>query len=230
MSFPAIKGENQTFVETLDLSELQTSGVFQPDILNTYPGVFAPTLVGVWDRLSIAYGVTVVGNYAYAVGDTLEIIDISNPSNPTFKGNYDIYEGQDVQIVGNYAYLADWDSGLQIIDISNPTTPTLKGNYDTSGTALGVQVVGNYAYLADDWLGLQIIDISNPTNPNLKGNYNTSGLAQDVQVVGNYAYVADAWSGLQIIDISNPTNPTLKGSYDTPGYAYAAYSMGVEVV
>jgi hypothetical protein len=130
VSLPAIKGENQTFIETLDLSDLQTSGVFQPDILNTYPGVFAPTLVGVWDRLSYAYGVTVVGNYAYAVGDTLEIIDISNPSNPTFKGNYDIYEGQDVQIVGNYAYVADADSGLQIIDISNPTNPTFKGNYN----------------------------------------------------------------------------------------------------
>ncbi len=37
--------------------------------------------------------------------DTLEIIDISNPSNPVFKGNYDISYGQDVQIVGNYAYV-----------------------------------------------------------------------------------------------------------------------------
>jgi hypothetical protein len=60
----------------------------------------AVTLVGSWDRLSYAYGVTVVGNYAYAVGDTLEIIDISNPSNPVFKGNYDISSAQDVQIVG----------------------------------------------------------------------------------------------------------------------------------
>ncbi|MCA2911632.1 MAG: DUF4347 domain-containing protein [Microcystis sp. M034S1] len=227
VSLPAIKGENQTFIETLDLSELQTSGVFQPDILNTYPGVFAPTLVGGWDRLSYAYGVTVVGNYAYAVGDTLEIIDISNPSNPIFKGNYDIYYGQDVQIVGNYAYVADWGSGLQIIDISNPTTPTLKGNYDTSGLALGVQIVGNYAYVADGGgSGLQIIDISNPTTPTLKGNYNTSGYAIDVQIVGNYAYVADGGSGLQIIDISNPTNPTFKGNYDTPGYANDVQVVG----
>ncbi|MFN9733154.1 MAG: LVIVD repeat-containing protein, partial [Microcystis sp.] len=91
----------------------------------------AITLVGSWDYLSYALGVTVVGNYAYAVGDTLEIIDISNPSNPVFKGNYDISSGQDVQIVGNYAYVADYYSGLQIIDISNPATPTLKGNYNT---------------------------------------------------------------------------------------------------
>lgn len=48
----------------------------------------ALSLVGKWDRLSYADAVTVVGNYAYAVGDVLEIIDISNPSNPIFKGNY----------------------------------------------------------------------------------------------------------------------------------------------
>jgi hypothetical protein len=49
----------------------------------------AVTRVGGWERLSFSVAVTVVGNYAYAVGDTLEIIDISDPSNPIFKGGYD---------------------------------------------------------------------------------------------------------------------------------------------
>jgi hypothetical protein len=71
----------------------------------------------------------------------------------------------DVQIVGNYAYVADLDSGLQIIDISNPAAPTFKGNYDTSGYAYGVQIVGNYAYVADYEGGLQILDVSDFTNP-----------------------------------------------------------------
>ncbi|WP_375329244.1 Calx-beta domain-containing protein [Microcystis sp. BLCC-F210] len=132
----------------------------------------------------------------------------------------------DVQIVGNYAYVADYYSGLQIIDISNPAAPTLKGNYDTSGYAQDVQVVGNYAYVADDWSGLQIIDISNPVAPTLKGNYDTSGYANDVQVVGNYAYVADEDSGLLIIDISNPAAPTLKGNYDTSSYANDVQVVG----
>jgi hypothetical protein len=186
----------------------------------------AVTLVGVWDPLSYAYAVTVVGNYAYAVGDTLEIIDITNPSNPIFKGNYDINYGQGITVVGNYAYVADWDIGLQIIDISNPTTPIFKGSYDTSGYAMDVQVVGNYTYVADRTSGLQIIDISNPTTPILKGNYNTSGYANSVQIVGNYAYVADIISGLQIIDISNPTTPILKGSYDTSGSALDVQVLG----
>ncbi|MFN6173792.1 MAG: DUF4347 domain-containing protein, partial [Dolichospermum sp.] len=140
--------------------------VFNADTLHSYQGVFAPTLVGEWDILNDANAVTVVGNYAYAVRDRLEIIDISNPTTPTFKGNYDTDYAYGVQVVGNYAYVADGFSGLQIIDISNPTTPTLKGNYDTD-YATDVQVVGNYAYVADGYSGLQIIDISNPTTPTL---------------------------------------------------------------
>ncbi|MFN9169985.1 MAG: DUF4347 domain-containing protein [Dolichospermum sp.] len=199
--------------------------VFNADTLHSYQGVFAPTLVGEWDILNDANAVTVVGNYAYAVRDRLEIIDISNPTTPTFKGNYDTDYAYGVQVVGNYAYVADGFSGLQIIDISNPTTPTLKGNYDRD-YATDVQVVGNYAYVADGDSGLQIIDISNPTNPTLKGNYDTSGSAQSVQVVGSYAYVTNYGFGLQIIDISNPTTPTLKGNYDTSGYAQSVQVVG----
>ncbi|MFN6232308.1 MAG: DUF4347 domain-containing protein [Dolichospermum sp.] len=208
--------------------------VFNADTLHSYQGVFAPTLVGNYNTTGIAYGVQVVGNYAYVAdwSSGLQIINISNPAVPTLVGTYDTSSyAHGVQVVGNYAYVADGYSGLQIIDISNPTTPTLKGNYDTSASARGVQVVGNYAYVADDYSGLQIIDISNPTTPTLKGNYDTSGWACGVQVVGNYAYVIDydpglqIDSGLQIIDISNPAAPTLVGNYDTSGVA-----LGVQVV
>ena len=219
---------NIPVTETFNGTSLHLSDIIA-DTLNTYQGVFAPTLVGNYDTSGYAWGVQVVGNYAYvADGDSgLQIIDISSPTTPTLKGNYDTPDrALDVQVVGNYAYVADDYKGLQIIDISDPTTPTLKGNYDTSGYTLGVQVVGNYAYVADGDSGLQIIDISNPTIPTLKGNYDTSGYAISVQVVGKYAYVADYKSGLQIIDISNPTNPTLKGNYDTLGTAWDVQVMG----
>jgi hypothetical protein len=143
----------------------------------------------------------------------------------TLVGNYNNTSGaaSGVQVVGNYAYVADNDSGRQSIDISNPTTPTLKGNFNCA--AKGVQVVGNYAYVADLWSGLKIIDISNPEAPTLKASYNTAAICHSVQVVGNYAYLTNCNSGLKIIDISNPEAPTLKGNYDTSQCA-----TGVQVV
>ncbi|MFM6896770.1 MAG: DUF4347 domain-containing protein, partial [Microcystis panniformis] len=144
-------------------------------------------------------------------------------------GNYDTPgNAYDVKVVGNYAYVADWTSGLQIIDVSTPTNPTLISNYDTSGFAMDVQIVGNYAYVADGYQGLQIIDISNPTNPTLKGNYSSwpLGWGYGLEVVGNYAYVASDYQGLTIIDISNPSNPTFKGRYDTSSRALKVQVIG----
>ncbi|MDB9449748.1 DUF4347 domain-containing protein [Dolichospermum circinale] len=178
--------------ETFHGTSLHLSDIVA-DTLNSYQGVFAPTLKGNYDTSGQAFGVQVVGNYAYVASHDkgLEIIDISNPTTPTLKGNYDTSGAAwGVQVVGNYAYVADDNSGLQIIDISNPTTPTLKGNYDTSGYAYGVKVVGNYAYVADDNSGLQIIDVSEfinkaPTNLTLS----TSTVAENEaigKVVGTF--------------------------------------------
>jgi hypothetical protein len=155
----------------------------------------------------------------------------SNP-NPTFKGSYDTPGfAHGVALSGNYAYVADYTSGLQVIDISDPSNPTFKGSYDTPGSAHGVTLSGNYAYVAarvDMVQGnLQIIDISDPANPTAKGSYDMPYRAWKVALSGNYAYVADGYSGgLQIIDISNPWNPTFKGVYDTPDSAYGVALSG----
>ena len=69
-------------------------------------------------------------------------------------------------VVGNYAYVADGNSGLQIIDVSDKTTPFIAGSVNTPGRAYRVWVSGNYAYIADGYDGgLQVIDISNPDSP-----------------------------------------------------------------
>ena len=163
--------------------------------------------------------------------------------NPTFKGSYDTPGfAHEVALSGNYAYVADWDSGLQIIDVSDPSNPTFKGSYDTPLLAYGVALSGNYAYVADEDSGLRIIDISDPANPTFKGAYNTPGSSRGVALSGNYAYLADDhYGGLQVIDISDPSNPIFIGSYDTPdtalgvaisgNYAYVADKVsGLQII
>ena len=189
------------------------------------------------------YSVQVIGNYAYAASSRgLEIIDISNPTASTLKGNYISNLVQAVEVVDNYAYVANYQK-LEIIDISDPSNPKFKGSYP-SGYARDVQVIGNYAYVAND-KGLEIIDISDPSNPKSKGSY-LSGNTNSVQVVGNYAYLVGVFSsfkgwGLQIINISNPSNPTLQASYAINGssfgevglvgnYAYVSGDSGLEII
>jgi hypothetical protein len=144
---------------------------------------------------------------------------------PEIRSSCGLSDPRGVYVSGNYAYVADHDSGLRIIDITDHGNPSLVGTCDTPGLASGVCVSGSYAYVADDSTGLQVIDISNPANPSVVGSCDT-GVAYGVYVSGDYAYVADYVSGLQIIDITDPANPWFVGEYSTPGNAFGVYVSG----
>jgi YVTN family beta-propeller protein len=124
-----------------------------------------------------------------------------------------------VDVNGNYAYVAAGLTGLQVVDVSNRSAPVIVASRDTPGNANDVQVVGNLAFIADGPAGLEIIDISNPLTPAIVGSLDTPGDASDVAVSGTRAYIADGSAGLKIIDVSSPATPFLLGSVDTPGTA-----------
>ncbi|MFM6309973.1 MAG: hypothetical protein ACKPGB_17220, partial [Dolichospermum sp.] len=113
----------------------------------------------------------VVGNYAYVTNDYglkfgnsgLQIIDISNPTTPTLNGNYDTSNSAlGVQVVGNYAYVANDSSGLQIIDVSEFTNkaPT---NLTLSTTAQQDIIDADYGEdtIISTWTNLQQNDTIN---------------------------------------------------------------------
>lgn len=180
------------------------------------------------------YGLAVQGDYAYvgswdALKHSLEIIDISDPSNPAHVSSLEEGVGSsfdvvhDIEVSGNYAYLSVGNSatsGLQIVDISNPKTPVavalLKDGTDGAklGYAQGIAIQGSYAYIAaSNDSALEIVDISDPINPKhvafvADGDPVKLGLVSDVAVSGNYAYlVSNSDNALEIIDITVPSKP-----------------------
>lgn len=200
----------------------------------------APTEVGFYDEVNDVLGVAVRGTYAYitdrgvnagprVVG--LHVIDVSDPSHPSQVGYWELpathppfsaeVAAVGVTVAGDYAYVANLDTGLRIVNVSNPSQPWETGSYTTPGVANQVAVAGDYAYVADDYDGLRIINVSDPAAPTLAGSYNTPGATHDVAVTGNYAYLADGTAGLRILDISDVGLPVEVGWYDTPTRAWA---------
>ena len=127
-------------------------------------------------------------------------------------------------VSGNYAYIADEDTGLCIVNISNPAKPTKVSSYETPGMTRGVAISGPYAYIAAR--GLRVINVSDPAHPTEISSYNTPGREENVVLSGSYAYVAAGGSGLRIVDISNPAHLNEVGFYDTPGWATAVSLSG----
>ncbi|MEO8678073.1 MAG: Ig-like domain-containing protein [Vicinamibacterales bacterium] len=139
---------------------------------------------------------------------------------PTALGWIDIPGyANNVDVNGNFAFVAAGASGLVVVAVSNPAVPEIVATLDTPGNANDVRVVGNLAYVADGPAGLRIIDVTDPMSPAMVGSVDTPGDASDVVVSGNLAFVADGISGLQIINVSDPAAPALVRSVATVGTA-----------
>ena len=134
---------------------------------------------------------------------------------------------QGIYVSGDYAYVADYSSGLAVIDISEPTNPgTPFYTPPFVYTVMDVYISGDYAYLARASLGFMVVNISDPINPKWIFKEVTNGNAYDVFVSGDYAYVANGNEGLAVIDISDPTNPGTPVYENTTGDARDVYISG----
>jgi hypothetical protein len=202
---------------------LLAAGVAQADSLNV-------RLVGSCVTPDLAYGLAVVGNYAYVAncGSGLRIIDVSDPQSPFEAGYYDTADyARGVAVSGIYAYVAYGYSGLRVLDVSNPSSPVEVGICATPDYAWGVALSGNYAYVAAEDAGLQVVDISNPSTPVIVGACGTPSSAMSIVVADSHAYVAALGAGLRIIDVSNPASPVEVGFYDiTPDLEYGIAVSG----
>ncbi|MFP4460399.1 MAG: T9SS type A sorting domain-containing protein [Candidatus Zixiibacteriota bacterium] len=152
-------------------------------------------------------------------GDTLyasmtnkfAIMDISDPLEPETIG-YCIVQGTilEIDIVGDYAYLAARMGGFVIVDISDRTAPrvtsivyeSIMGNwYDH------VEVYGDYAYITNTAYRFQIYDISDPYSPVEIPSY-LDGAYWDLRIKDDMLFCTDDY-GYYIYSLSDPEVPSL---------------------
>jgi hypothetical protein len=148
-------------------------------------------------------GIYVTNGIAYVAERSIgiELINVSNPSNPQSISNYDTPGySLDVVVGGNYAYVADFSS-LYIIDVTNPFSPVFAGMYSEENAAYyGVAL--NYPYqvfTADYDFGVETLGLGVPSSPEQVGYYNTDGFSNNIAYFNGYIYVADGSDGLIIV-------------------------------
>lgn len=141
--------------------------------------------------------------------DTLAVLDLSDPSQPTILGPAIIGDQiADLEMQGARAYLATGTSGLQIFDISASKAPTRLGGINTGSITLEVSVSGDVVCVKDKHNQLSIIDVSDPTSPQPVAVYKTSLDIHNVAQAGNLAFLS-ANDGLHLLDLTTPSAPKL---------------------
>lgn len=83
-----------------------------------------------------ALDVKVSGNYAYVAcrQEGLQIVDISDPSDPKFVSRFDTKGyATSIDIKDNLALVSSGSGGVYLFDVSNPAKPVLKENITSAG-------------------------------------------------------------------------------------------------
>ena len=147
-------------------------------------------------------------------GDQSQVVDIEvNTFDPVAVAAIVIPGyANNVDVQGDYAYIAAGASGVQVVDVADPTKPKIIAALDTAGTAIDIKARGDHLYIADGSNGLVVMDISTPSAPQKLSVIDTAGIAQDLALQGDFAYLADGTSGITIINIANPDNLFTMGS------------------
>jgi hypothetical protein len=212
-----------------------------------------PRRVGQFNTDALVKGVAVSGSYALVAefgrwhvvgGDSqwgdggLQVVDISDPTNPQSISRYDHWRAYDLAVSDRHAYLAT-ETGVAVVDISTPTAPRSLGDYDTQlpGAIEGLAVQGNYAFVAaSGWDGsgyrnfisrLYILDVVDRAHACVVGKYDTDGESLRVGASRNFIYLKSSrWEtnewrwDLDVINVSNPTHPQRVGEYKGRGVAH----------
>ena len=182
---------------------------------------------------SLTYDVFQQGYYLYRTTpiNTLDIISVSNPSNPHTVGHLNLggdnVEAEKIYVQGDTALVFSYDftnnySLLNFVDVSDRSDPQLlkswqfpeAGSYFTSIVFLGKII---YVALNQDVVA---IDFSDLNNIHEAGRVTTSGWIEDLAVQGNYVYTACEDQGMSVVDVSDPAHPAEKATFRQSAYDY----------
>lgn len=151
-------------------------------------------------------------------GGMLEILDVSDPSNPYMISQYETSgEPEDLSVTGGRAYVVcrggsggPWqdgqhnaDGGLNIIDVSDPSHPHRVGGFQRTSLS-AVRVDGDRAYVGGGTL--QILDLNPTAALSRTAVLDTTDLACGVAMSGDRLLVANRLGGVQVVDATDPAN------------------------
>jgi len=172
-----------------------------------------PTAPAIVDQVAAngVYGVDFDGTYVYAAGAAgLHIIDPDAAGGATTLSLSSWSDALDVCIVGNFAYLTDFDNHLVPFDVSDPAAPIQHPSVGSGYYGYGMDAQDGYLYVAT-YYKPRVFSLADPAAPAHLVTFGGNG-AYECDAVGDRLYVT-YWQGnrFAIYSLSNPADPAWIG-------------------
>jgi hypothetical protein len=176
--------------------------------------------------IAVAEGVAyLTGNTDYGYG-RLNLVDVSDPSDPRLASRLEVYTTVGVAAVGTTAYVSLRSCfgpdctpdhvAMLVVDARDPARPQVIGDYAAEDGATLVAVTGNRVLLADSVCRLTIVSVADPGNPGQTGcvSVPVTGQTAGIAASGNTAYVLDTNGALFVVDLAGASGARVVGTRD----------------
>lgn len=206
------------------LSELD-QGIEVIDLANAR----VPEVVGHYDTGVFALAMDVSGTLGAIVTRTkLAVVDLTQVRNPQRLSVCAITRlAYNLELQGNYAFVAGLDAGVRVFDITDPAHPSWVSEdvQPVGNVALGIAASGNYIFVGEGGSpGVRVLDGSNPLNLVPVSWIPTSMDVYSVAAIDHYIYAGRF--GLEVFDFSDVNTPVAVGEFSTNVISYAVRVSG----
>lgn len=135
----------------------------------------------------------------------------------------------DIELQGNYAYIANNTRGLVVVDISNMAKLEIVASADLPGKTMQVAPHGALLVTANENSGIHLVDISAPTVPRLVSTIDGIGRVLALDIADNLLFAASYNEGMFVIDISNRQHPLIIAHLELPERSLTLKRVGGHV-
>ncbi|RKY82927.1 hypothetical protein DRQ11_13815 [candidate division KSB1 bacterium] len=164
----------------------------------------------------------------YAAGVDLIVLDASDLNDVKERGSCHIEDViHELDVYGNYAYLAQGMDGVRILDVSDPTNPQEVGVYQNGKEIKWIIASDEYVllpaypgYEPGPFSQFTLIDVTDPTSPREIGSFNLKDKALRIFISGDTLYCAMGWGGIEIYQVSSSDTLTEIVNHSTGEYVY----------
>jgi hypothetical protein len=164
--------------------------------------------------------------YVLTLDGNLQVLEASDTSDvsviETIPGLTSPYE---MEIVGDWGFIADTPTGLIPVDLADPSLPVLGSAVTSAVGAWDLATDDDYIYVAAGSAGILIYDQIDPSAPSLVAHLEDIGSIAGIDVDGDLL-TAVSHQDLLVFDISDPESPVPLGKQDHNQFGLAVQAVG----
>jgi hypothetical protein len=153
-------------------------------------------------------------------------VDVRRPDSIRVQGRTDdlniCLSDCEVAIVGDYAYVADFNESLVVVDTRDREAPTAVAVLEEAHRAVAIDTAAGYAYIATQPTGvtspseLVIVDARDPALPRLAGRAELPAYVSDLAYSRGFVYTVGG-GGMTVTEVVDRANPAQVGTLGLGG-------------